>query len=239
MPSYQSIFDRVGLLVAANVNALIDRALGANSVAVFDEYINRMHGALDALETAEGVERGRAKTLARQIDELDDQCAQMDQEVDRLLAKGERTLAGARQVVLNTKNQLLEQVKEDYAQSQGEVTKLGGARGKLMAQIEVSQAKRQQLVGLIAQKQAADLRYKAQSAAHVAAPSVRTDDVLEKARQELEIAEGKNEAAAETLDARIDQILGTDDVELQLQEREAKMLGHKKREELPAPKEHD
>ena len=67
MPSYQSIFDRVGLLIAANVNALLDRALGANSVAVFDEYVNRMNGALGALETAEGVERGRAKTIGPKL----------------------------------------------------------------------------------------------------------------------------------------------------------------------------
>src|SRR5512146_1871212 len=101
MPSYQSIFDRVGLLISANVNALLDRALGANSVAVFDEYVNRMNGALDALETAEGVERGRAKTLGRQIDELEADTVRLDSDVDRLLARNERTLAAARQAVFN------------------------------------------------------------------------------------------------------------------------------------------
>ncbi len=238
MPSYQSIFDRVGLLITANINALLDRALGANSVAVFDEYINRMNGALDALQTAEGVERGRAKTLRRQIGELEAQVAQLDEEVDRLLARGERALAAARQAVFNTKSKLLEQIKEDLGQCQEEIAKLANSRAKLSAQIEVSQAKRQQLVALIEQKKAAELRYQAQAGAHVAAPGqLRVDEILEKARQQLEIAEGKNEAAASTLDARIDELLGTEELEWQLQEREAKLLGTRKVERLPEPEE--
>ncbi|MCL5108669.1 MAG: hypothetical protein M1401_07370 [Chloroflexi bacterium] len=239
MAGYQSILDRVGLLITANINALLDKALGANSVAVFDEYVNRMSGALGALETAEGVERGRSKTLNRQIEELETQCEQMDDDVDRLLAKGERQLAAARQAVLNTKSQLLEQMKDDQANCQQEIRKLADSRAKLMAQIEIAKAKRQQLAAYIEQKKAADLRYEAQAGAHVVTPDrLRTDEILERARRELEVAEGKNEAAAATLDARIDELLGTDEIEMQLRAREAKALGPKKKQqELPEPSE--
>ncbi|MHB1133743.1 MAG: PspA/IM30 family protein [Chloroflexota bacterium] len=238
MASYESILDRVGLLVTANLNAILDKALGANSAAVFDEYVNRMNGALGALESAEGVERGRAKTLHRQITELQMQVEQMDDDVDRLLGKGERQLAGSRQAVLNTKSQLLQQMKDELTNSQQEIGKLANSRAKLLAQIEISQAKRQQLVSYIEQKKAAELRYQAQSGAHVSTPDrLRTDEILEKARRELEIAEGKNEAAAATLDAQIDQLLETDEIELQLQAREEKMLGTGQRESLPEPKQ--
>ncbi len=237
MPGYQSIFDRVGLLIAANVNSLLDKALGANSVAVFDEYVNRMNGALDALQTAEGVERGRAKTLDRQIADLETEVGQLDQDVDRLLAQGARALAAARQAVFNTKSELLEQLTKDRQDCGLEIEKLANSRAKLSAQIEVSKAKRQELIGLIEQKRAAELRYKAQQGAHVSAPDrLRTEDILEKARQEKEIAEGKNEAAAMTLDQRIDDLLGTQDIELQLQAREAKKLGAGQRQQLPEPK---
>lgn len=237
MPSYQSIFDRVGLLITANVNALLDKALGANSVAVFDEYVNRMNGALDALQTAEGVERGRSRTLSRQIEELRDEVARLDDDVDRLLDRGERTLASARQAIYNTKSQLLEQLGEDQEGCEKEIAKLADSRAKLSAQIEVAKAKRQQLVAVIEQKKAAEIRYRAQAGAHVATPDrLRTDDILEKARQDLEIAEGKNEAAALTLDSRIDQLLGSDDLELQLQAREARLKGGKKPPELESGK---
>lgn len=234
MAGYQSILDRVGLLITANINALLDKALGANSVAVFDEYVNRMNGALGALESAEGIERGRVKTLNRQIDDLETQCEQMDEDVDRLLAKGERQVAAARQAVLNTRSQLLEQMRDDLTNCQQEVGKLADSRAKLMAHIEIARSKRQQLVAYMEQKKAAELRYQAQAGVHVATPdALKTDEILERARRELDVAEGKNEAVAATLDARIDELLGTDEIELQLQAREAKMLGTKQPAPLP------
>jgi phage shock protein A len=238
MPSYQSIFDRVGLLITANINSVLEKALGANSVAVFDEYVNRMNGALDALQSAEGIERGRGKTLDRQIEEIENEVTQLDADVDRLLERGERTLAAARQAVFNTKSELLTQLREDRTECAAEVEKLANSRAKLSAQIEVSKAKRMQLVGLIEQKRAAELRYKAQAGAHVSTPDrLRTEDIIEKARQENEIAEGKNEAAAATLDQRIDDLLGSDDIEVQLQAREAKRLGPVQRPQLSEPKQ--
>jgi phage shock protein A len=238
MPSYQSIFDRVGLLIAANVNSLINKALGANSVAVFDEYVNRMNGTLDALQTAEGVERGRSKTLDRQINELEVEVGQLDEDVDRLLERGARALAAARQAVFNTKSELLTQLRQDLTECGVEIEKLANSRAKLAAQIEVSKAERQRLIGLIEQKKAAELRYQAQAGAHASLPDqLRTKDILEDALQKKEIAEGKTEAAAATLDQRIDDLLGSEDLELQLQAREAKRLGTGQRPQLPEPKE--
>jgi phage shock protein A len=233
MPSYQSIFDRVGLLIAANVNALLDKALGANSIAVFDEYVNRMNGAMDSLITAEGVERGRARTLQRQIAELETETNKIDREVDLLLDRGERTLAASRQAVFNSKNQLLTQLKEDLASCMQEVAKLGDTRAKLDGQIEVVKAKRAQLMAMIAQKKAAEARYTA--TASVSTPErLQTDAMLERARQDMEIAHGKNEALEATVDARIDALLESDEIEVQLLERESRRLGAApKKPELP------
>jgi phage shock protein A len=233
MPSYQSIFDRVGLLIAANINALLDKALGANSVAVFDEYVNRMNGAMDSLITAEGVERGRAKTLQRQIEELEADTNKIDREVDLLLEKGERTLAASRQAVFNSKQHLLGQLKDDQTSCMQEIAKLGDSRAKLDGQIEVVKAKRAQLVAMIAQKKAAEARFAATSS--VSTPEkLQTDTMLERARQEMEIAQGKNEAVEATVDSRIDSLLEMDEVEAQLAEREARRLGSgPKKPELP------
>ncbi|MCL4458752.1 MAG: hypothetical protein M1136_03640 [Chloroflexi bacterium] len=224
MPAYQSILDKVGIFVSANVNSLLDRALSLNSVAVFDEYVNRMNGSLDALVMAEGVERGRVKTLARQIGELEAECANLDGEVDRLLEKNERGLAATRQGLLNTKRRLLEDLKENLAQAQGEVQKLADARARLETQIEVTKAKREELVVLLEQKRAAELRYKAQAGVHMVTPgTTRTEEMLERARQEAELAEGRVEAAATATDARIAALLESDEIEAQLAEREARL----------------
>jgi aryl carrier-like protein len=49
MAGYTSILDRVGLLLSANINDLLDRALNANKPAVFDEQINLLNGSLEKI----------------------------------------------------------------------------------------------------------------------------------------------------------------------------------------------
>jgi phage shock protein A len=223
MAGYTSILDRVSLLVSANINTLLDKALSLNRLAVFDEYLNRMAEAYESLQTAEGIERGRSRTLMRQLEETEAEVNKLDADVDRLLQKGERGLAAARQAVLNTKLGLLEDIRENLQQSQLEAQKLGDAKAKLQAQIEVTKARRQELVSLIEQKRASDLRLKAQQGIRDIGDRTKTDALLERARQELEIAQGKEEAARDTLEARIDEVLGADEIEQQLAARETRL----------------
>lgn len=223
MAGYTSILDRVSLLISANINALLDKALSLNRLAVFDEYLKRMGEAYESLQTAEGIERGRTRTLMRQVEETEAEVAKLDSDIDRLLQKGERGLAAARQAVLNTKLGLLEDLRENLQQSQFEAQKLAEAKAKLQAQIEVTKARRQELVSLIEQKRASDLRLKAQQGIRDIGDKTKTDALIERARQELELAQGKEEAARDTLEARIDEVLGADEIEQQLAARETRL----------------
>ncbi|MDW8252686.1 MAG: hypothetical protein RMM58_02290 [Chloroflexota bacterium] len=223
MAGYTSILDRVSLLISANINAVLDKALSMNRLAVFDEYLNRMGEAYELLQTAEGIERGRTRTLTRQLEEIEAEVAKLDSDVDRLLQKGERTLAAARQAVLNTKLGLLEDIRENLQQSQQEAEKLADAKAKLQAQIEITRARRQELVSLLEQKRASELRLKAQQGIRDIGDKSKTDALIERARQELELAQGKEEAARDTLEARIDAVLGADEIEQQLAAREARL----------------
>ena len=224
MAGYTSILDRVGLLITANINAVVDKALSVNKIAVFDEYVNRMNQAWDSLATAEGIERGRTKTLQRQIDELQTDCAKLDEDIDRLLLKGERMLAGARQSILNTKQGLLEDMRENLAFSKSEAEKLSNAKAKLQAQIEVTRAQRMALVSLIEQKRASEIRQKAQSSVRdLTSGKGRTDEVVSKARLELDRAHGLEEASSDSLERRIDELLGGDEIESQLALRESRL----------------
>ena len=85
MAGYQSFWEKISILISANMNAMANQALNMNSLAVFDEYLNRLHAELAALQSAEGFERGRTKTLTRQIAGVEAECARYDQEIDRLL----------------------------------------------------------------------------------------------------------------------------------------------------------
>ena len=60
-----SLFSKVQTLISANLHALVDKALKANSVAVLDEYIRQAEDNLDDLQDALITVRGQVKTLER------------------------------------------------------------------------------------------------------------------------------------------------------------------------------
>ena len=224
MSGYQSFWDKISVLISANLNSMVNRALSMNSLAVFDEYLNRMRAELAALQSAEGFERGRTKTLTRQIAALDSECARYDHDVDRLLLKGERNLAAARQTTLNTKRSLADQLKQSLTDAQAEVERLTSTRYALGAQIERTETKRSELRSLLEQRKAAMLRAKAMAGVTGGGDSAGlADGIVERVRQETEIAQGRAEAGAITLDSRIYEIIGAEDVEIQLQEREERL----------------
>lgn len=226
MAGYQTLWEKVGILVSANLNGLMDRALSLNSVAVFDEYLNRMRAELAALQSAEGFERGRVRTLTRQLAGLERECSQYDQDVDRLLLRGGRELAAGLQTMLNTKRGLIEQLSQSLDEARSEITRLTGARTSLGVQIDATEAKRSELQALLQQKRAADLRARATTGftGQVGA-SAQAQAVIERVRQETDVAIGRAEVAGATLDARIDEIIGAETVDQQLRERESRLKG--------------
>ncbi len=90
MAGYVGILDRVKLLLSANLNDLLDRALSANKPAVFDEQINQLQGSLEKITVCLGESIGRERTLDREIGELKQQLDKTDREIDRLLELEER-----------------------------------------------------------------------------------------------------------------------------------------------------
>ena len=64
-----SLLDKVSTLISASLHAMVDKALKANSLAVFDEYIRQAENNLDALEDAAATVGGNVKTLARKVEQ--------------------------------------------------------------------------------------------------------------------------------------------------------------------------
>ena len=126
MDGNRGILDRVAFLVAANVSALVNNAIESSSLAVFDEHIRHVRAALDALISAEGVQRGRAKSLGRRISAVQESIEQTDREIDLLLARGERGLAAVRQSVLNMRSDSLARLEAQRSQCSGAGGEPGG-----------------------------------------------------------------------------------------------------------------
>ncbi len=237
MDGRNGILDRVAFLVAANVNAIVNQVIEGNSIAVFDEYIRQVRVALDALISAEGVQRGSAKTLTRRIDAMRVSIEQADREVDVLLARGERGLAAVRQSVLNTRGDALARLEAQRAQCLEQVASLGASRANLSARIEMLEAERLQLEGILERKRAAQLHQKAVLSAGSRLPDTgRTAEILERAQIKLDREQGMVDARSSSIESSGAMLLDTDRVGRQLDARLAQIAQTVEAPALSAPR---
>src|SRR3990172_5722024 len=160
MAGYEGILGKAKLLLTANINDLLGRALNANKPAVFDEQINMLQGNLEKITVCLGESIGREKTLTRESTELREQLARIDVELDRLLDLDERetdqikrasiaALATNRQSNYNSTNQVLELKQEQLAEAQSQTAQLQDAKIKLDARVETLRAQKSRLLALI------------------------------------------------------------------------------------------
>jgi len=107
-----TILEKAQTLISANLHAMVDRALEANSVAVMKQYIRDAEGNLAELEEAAATVGGEVKTLERRYLEYKKKSDGLDRNIDMLLMQGKTDLARAAQNELNSARRLQEQYHE-------------------------------------------------------------------------------------------------------------------------------
>jgi phage shock protein A len=65
-----SLFEKVSVLISANLHAMVDQALQSNSLAVIDQYVRQVEENLEDLEDAAATVGGEAKSLKRKLADL-------------------------------------------------------------------------------------------------------------------------------------------------------------------------
>lgn len=232
MAGYVGILDRVRLLLTANLNDLLDRALNANKPAVFDEQINLLRGSLEKITVALGESIGRERTLAREISELKIQLERMDAEIDRLLELEERelaparrasisALAAARQSNYNSTQQVVELKQEELADTQQQMAQLRDAKIKLEVRIDALRAQKSRLMALISERKAAEAQGKALSDADIRS-RFSPETLIRDEREAVERARGIVAARATSVEEQLDDLLGSEMLQHQLEERRAR-----------------
>ncbi len=219
------LLKKVQTLIRANLHAMVDSALKANSMAVFDQYVRDVEDNLDSLEDAVATVGGELKTLRRKKGDLDQRAAELDRNIDIFLREGKEDLALAAQSKLNSVNRLLENYDEMLKRQETEFQSLQDARLKLEAKLTTVKQEREELQALL------DL---ARSKALTAKTIKSLDDltgagdadvarVAEGIRARLDKASAQTEMLAGSLDAQMDEVLEKSALEAQLAERKARL----------------
>lgn len=220
----QSILDRVGMLISANINYLIDQALKANSIAVVDEYIRRVEDNLEALEDAAATVGGEAKTLRRKYEEFEAKAEELDHNIDLFLREGKQDLAIAAQSRYNTQKRLADSYKEQALKQEAEYQKLLSAKLKLEAKLTEVKQERTELQAMLELAKSKEITHKVvEGVAGVTTEEAGIDEMRAYVQKRLDKAEAQAEMDAGRLETQMAEMLEQHTIEAQLAERKKRL----------------
>ena len=220
-----SLLEKVQTLIAANMHALVDQALKANSLAVIDEYIRQVEHNLEDLEDAAATIGGEVKTIRRKYDEFSAKSAELDRNIDLMLKEGKEELAVAAQSKLNSTQRLTETYKANYERQQVEYQKLLDAKLKLEAKLTTVKQEREEMQSLLDLARSKELTTKTMQSLDNLMGSGDQDvaRMAESIRARLDKAQARSEMQSSRLDAQMDELLERHTIDTQLAERKKKL----------------
>ena len=192
-----SLLKKVQTLISANLHAMVDSALKANSLAVFDQYVREVEDNLEHLEDA-------TATVGAELKE---------------------ELALAAQSKLNSVNRLIENYDEMLERQEVEFQSLKDARLKLEAKLTTVKQEREELQVLLDLARSKELTAKTIKSLDDLMGTGDDDisRVAEGIRARLDKASARSELMAGSLDAQMDEVLEKSTLEAQLVERKARL----------------
>ncbi|MBN1135611.1 MAG: PspA/IM30 family protein [Anaerolineae bacterium] len=220
-----SLLKKVQTLISANLHSLVDSALKANSMAVFDQYVRDVEDNLESLEDAVATVGGELKTLRRKKSDLDRQAAELDRNIDLFLREGKEDLAMAAQSKLNSVTRLVQNYDEMLQRQEAEFQSLKDARLKLEAKLTTVKQEREELQALLDLARSKELTAKAIKSLDALSGSGDADiaRVADGIRARLDKASARTEMLASSLDMQMDEVLEKGTLEAQLAERKARL----------------
>ncbi len=221
----QSLFQKIDTLVKANLHSMVDKALDSNSVAVLDEYIRQAEDNLDDLEDALVTVKGQVKTLQRKYETLQAEAEALDRDIDRLLGLGKEDLAMAAQSQYNSKAELAEEFRRQYETQKAEADNLADARLKLEARLRTIKQEREHVLGLLELAKTKEIAAKSMKSLD-SLEGVGDSDIARVAdsiRARVDRADAEIEMRAGRLSNQMDEVLGKDKLQSQLEERRRRL----------------
>lgn len=219
-----SLLERVGILISANLHALVTQAMKANSLAVVDEYIRRVEDNLEALEDAAATVGGEVKTLKRKHDEYQAKADELDRNIDIFLQQNKEQLAVAAQSRYNTLKQLADSYLQQYQAQEAEYQKLLDAKLKLEAKLTEIRQQRQELQAKLELARSKETTHKAvESVGDVTVVTDGLGAMREEIEKRLDRATAQAEIDASRLDAQMSEVLEERTIRMQIEERRKRL----------------
>lgn len=220
-----TLLEKVSILVSANVHALVDQALKANSLAVIDQFIRQAEDNLENLADAAATVGGETKSLRRKLEEHQKKAKDLDRAIDAFLAGNNETAAAAAQSQLNGIQQLIDTYSGQIATQEVEYQKLLDAKVKLEARLASMKQQRTELQSLLELAKSKETVVKTVKSLDALMGDSDSDvsRIAQSIYARLDKASAATEMRTASLDEQIDQVLGRDLINQQLAERKKRL----------------
>lgn len=221
----QGILEKINIWISANLHAMVDSALEANSVKVMDEYIRRADRDLDTLETQIVTIGGSVRTLKRKYEEMAAAAEKLDRNIDTLLTAGKTDQASRAQSELNMKQQQAQEYYQQWQGQEGEYKKMLDAKLKLEARLSTVRQEREHLAELLKLAEAKQLTAKTIKSLNDV-QGVGDQDIRrigDAIRARLDREDAQLEMASSRLQDQMDESIEQSQVEQQLEERRKRL----------------
>jgi phage shock protein A len=222
-----SLLEKIQVLISADLNRLVDRALESNEPAVFQHHIRELQTLQEQLSDQLASLRADVSQLRRRGDEQQALVVQRDQEVDDLLRSGLHEDALAAQDRLNQARQAAARLTEQVERLEARYAQLVEAKARLDARITALQQSEPEVGGLVGLARAKELTAAAISSlddlAGTGDPDV--ERVVHSIRRRLAEAEARiRELEQKALDhGETPEVLKRKELESQLEARKARL----------------
>jgi phage shock protein A len=220
-----NLLEKVSTLISANLHALVDQALKANSLAVIDQYIRQVEDHLEDLEDAAATVGGEVKSIRRKLNDLEQKEDELDRAIDAFLMEGNEETAVAAQSKLNSTRRLVETYEEQVTRLQDEYQKLLDAKVKLDARLSTMKQEREELQALLELAKSKEIAIHAMKSLDDLMGSGDTDisRIAGSIYARLDKATTAAEMRAASLDEQINEVLDRDVLDAQLAERKKRL----------------
>ena len=220
-----TLLEKVSTLVSANLHALVDQALKANSLAVIDQYIRQVEDQLEALADAAATVKAEIQSIRRNADEHQQKANKLDQAIDAFLGAGNETSAAAAQSQLNSTLRLVETYKTQVTTQEEEYQKLLDAKVKLEARLNTMKQQRTELQALLELAKSKELVTKTVKSLDDLMGTGDSDvnRIAQSIYARLDKANAASEVRSANLDEQIDRMLERDAIQQQLEERKQRL----------------
>lgn len=225
-----TLLEKINTLISANLHAIVDSALEANSVKVMDEYIRQVEKNLEALEDSTVTVGGTVKTLKRKYEEFAAAAEKLDRDIDTLIVNGKDDLAAAAQADLNTKQQLSQEYYGQWQEQEQQYQKMLDMRLKLESRLTTIKQEREHLRALIELAEAKKVTTKTIKSLDDLAQTgdVEITSLTEKIRNRLDQEDARLEMATKNVSEQIEEAVHSGEIDRQLEERRKRLGVDKK-----------